>query len=74
MASDISAPEPFMAGTFAIYERPNGSVVFSWHDTQSGTDGQRVIPAAMVKMGRKMAARAAAKGDDHLLLAELPPG
>lgn len=71
--AENGAPEPFLSGTFAIYERDNGSVVFCWHDSASGTYGQRVIPAAMVKMGKKMAQRAAQNGQDHLLLAG-PPG
>jgi hypothetical protein len=61
-------PEPMLSGTFAIFERPDGAMVFSWRDAANGQTGQRVIPSAMVKLGRKMAARAAADGVPHPLL------
>lgn len=63
------APEPFLSGTFALYERPDGSVVLAYR-TADGAEGQRVIPAPMVKIGLRAARRAAQHGDGHPLLLE----
>jgi hypothetical protein len=71
MTEQAEAPEPFLSGTFALYERPDGSVVFAYRTTDGG-EGQRVIPAPMVKVGLRMARKAAQNGDGHPLLLELP--
>jgi hypothetical protein len=63
------APEPFLSGTFALYERPDGSVVLAYR-TADGAEGQRVVPAPMVKIGLRAARRAARDGEGHLLLLE----
>jgi hypothetical protein len=64
-----AAPEPFLSGTFALYERPDGSVVLAYR-TADGAEGQRVIPAPMVKLGLRAARKAARDGEHHLLLLE----
>jgi hypothetical protein len=58
----VTAPEPVMQGTFALYERPDGSMVLAYR-TDAGAEGRRVIPAPMVKMGLKMAHKAAEKAE-----------
>ena len=63
------APEPFLSGTFALYERPDGSVVLAYR-TADGAEGQRIIPAPMVKIGLRAARKAARNGEPHLLLLE----
>jgi hypothetical protein len=56
----VAAPEPVMSGTFALYERPDGSMILSYR-TDKGIEGKRVFPAAMVRMGMKMAERTVRK-------------
>ena len=40
MTEQAAAPEPFMSGTFALYERPDGSVVVAFR-TADGGEGHR---------------------------------
>ena len=70
MTEHAAAPEPFLSGTFALYERPDGSVVLAYR-TADGGEGQRVIPAPMVKLGLRAARKAARNGDGPPLLLEM---
>lgn len=58
----MAAPEPVMQGTFALYQREDGSMVLAYR-TSEGAESRRVIPAPMVRMGLKMAEKAAAKAE-----------
>jgi hypothetical protein len=72
MTEQPQAPEPFLSGTFALYERPDGSVVLAYR-TADGAEGQRVIPAPMVKLGLRAAKRAAQNGNGNGQLLLLEP-
>lgn len=51
-------PEPFLSGTFALYERPDGSVVIAYR-TSDGEESRKVLPRLLVRQGLRMARKAA---------------
>lgn len=53
-------PEPFLSGTFALYERPDGSVVIAYR-TKDGPEQRKVLPKILVQRGMRMARKAAEK-------------
>lgn len=53
----VAAPEPFLAGTFALFEQPDGAVVITYR-LADGREGKRRFPRAMVRAGMRAAQRA----------------
>jgi hypothetical protein len=59
--SDIpDAPEPFLSGTFALYERPDGSVVIAYR-TSDGQENRKIIPRMIVRQGLRLARKESTK-------------
>jgi hypothetical protein len=53
-------PEPFLSGTFALYERPDGSVVIAYR-TSDGQENRKIIPRMLVRQGLRLARKESAK-------------
>ena len=51
--TESGSPEPFMQGTFALYETPDGGMVLSYFSEMTGQQ-QQVIPPFLVKQGRSL--------------------
>lgn len=50
-APQESAPQPFLAGTFALYDKPDGGV-HAVMQTQDGAVHHKTFPASIVSMFR----------------------
>lgn len=48
--TESMGPEPFMKGTFAIYELPDGGRMLAYRETDSDKNNQIVIPSALVRL------------------------
>jgi hypothetical protein len=69
----VTAPEPLLQGTFALFQEPGGAMVIAYR-LSDGREGQKRIPKAMVKMGMRAAKKAAEQaGDDDDELPGLVP-
>lgn len=53
--TDIRTPlEPMLAGTFALYQTPDGGLMLVTETPEQGVV-RRAVPGSMVKMGMKLA-------------------
>lgn len=52
-AEVIAPPEPYMVGTFALYDLPDGGKVIAYRP-QDGESQQIVLPAMLMRMIDKM--------------------
>jgi hypothetical protein len=48
--TDSMGPEPFMKGTFAVYELPDGGRMLAYREEGNEETNRFVIPAALMKL------------------------
>jgi hypothetical protein len=52
--TEENQPTPFMHGTFAIFETPDGGYVIAWREDGNEQSNQIPIPGMMVKQAHLM--------------------